>query len=226
MPFFFPSLLSFPLSFPLLSFPLSSFSPTTVDALNKLDSEYAAAEEEAEKLAKERQNKLKEERERMKEEMNKLEEEQNDEHSKVADWAASWDPMAFASEEEREEAEIRHEIKTEEMKIRAAEEKKKNDERKRILLLEMEEKEEKLKIQLAKEGVERKKKEDKARELAEAKARWEADQAREEQRTKSRERRSRQREDKLNAARAGAFVFIGLLFWLKWLCVLPCDLAL
>ena len=86
--------------------------------------------------------------------------------------------------------------------------------------------EEKLKIQLAKEGVERKKKEDKARELAEAKARWEADQAREEQRTKSRERRSRQREDKLNAARAGAFVFIGLLFWLKWLCVLPCDLAL
>jgi hypothetical protein len=61
----------------------------------------------------------------MKEEMDKLEEEQNGEHTKVADWAASWDPMAFASEEEREEAEIRHEIKTEEMKIRAAEEKKK-----------------------------------------------------------------------------------------------------
>ena len=69
----------------------------------------------------------------------------------------------------------------------------------------MNEKEEKLKRQLAKEGIERKKKEDKAREVAEAKARWEEDQAREEQRTKSRERRSRQREDKLNAARAGGF---------------------
>ena len=39
----------------------------------------------------------------------KLEEEQNSEHNKVEQWS-SWDPMKFASAEEREEAEIQHEI--------------------------------------------------------------------------------------------------------------------
>ena len=40
------------------------------------------------------------------------------------------------------------------------------------------------------------------RELAEAKARWEADQKREEKRTQSRQRRLRKREDRLRKARA------------------------
>ena len=138
----------------------------------------------------------------MTEEMNKLEAEQNDEHGKVAEWAASWDPMAFASEEEREEAEIRHEIKMEEMKIRAAEEKKKNDIKMKKLKEDMLIKEEKLKIQLEKEAKARKIIEDKAREVAEAKARWERDLAREEKRTKSREKRTQLRENKLQKARA------------------------
>jgi predicted lactoylglutathione lyase len=173
-----------------------------VDALNALDDEYARAEEEAEKQAQERQQALENEKKKLTEEMNKLEEEQNDEHNKVQEWANTWDPMAFASEEEREEAEIRHEIKMEEMKIRAAEEKKKNDIKMKRMKEEMLVKEEKLRIQLLQEAQERKKQEGKAREVAEAKARWEADQAREDQRTKSRERRHQLREDKLQKARA------------------------
>jgi hypothetical protein len=172
------------------------------EALDKLDAEYAKAEEEAELEAKRRQNELLEERRKMKEEMDRLESEQNDEHDKVKDWAKSWDPMNFASEEEREEAEIQHEIKMEEMKIRAAEEKKKNDMKKKVLEEKMRIKEENLRIQLEKEARERKIREDKARELAEAKARWEQDKAKEEQRTKSRERRLKQREDRLLKARA------------------------
>ena len=170
--------------------------------MNKLDDQYARAEEQAELEAKARQTKLQLERDKMTSELAKVEEEQNQEHSKVTEWGESWDPMAFASEEEREEAEIRHEIKMEEMKIRAAEEKKKNDERRKILEAEMKIKEEKLQIALAQEAVERKEREDKERELAEAKARWESDLAKEENRTKSRERRLKQRSDRLQQARA------------------------
>jgi hypothetical protein len=50
--------------------------------------------------------------------------------------------------------------------------------------------------------VARKKEEDRKRELAEAKARWEADQKREEKRTQSRQRRLHKREDRLRKARA------------------------
>ena len=172
------------------------------EALDKLDAEYARAEEQAEKEANDRQEALVAEREKMKKEMDLLEIEQSKEHGKVEEWAKSWDPMSFASEEEREEAEIRHEIKMEEMKIRAAEEKKKNDEKKAEMEKAMKIKEEKLRVSLEKEAKERKLREDKAREVAEAKRRWEEDKAREEKRTVSRERRIKKREDKLNKARA------------------------
>ncbi len=122
------------------------------DAIDKLDAEFIAAEEKAEKEAAERQAALDAERARMIMEVGKLEEEQNSEHSKVEEWAASWDPMKFASAEEREEAEIQHEIKLEEMKIRQAEESKKREEKRKRLEAEIAVKEAKLKKQLEEEG--------------------------------------------------------------------------
>ena len=122
------------------------------DAIDKLDAEFIAAEEKAEKEAAERQAALDAERARMIMEVGKLEEEQNSEHSKVEEWAASWDPMKFASAEEREEAEIQHEIKLEEMKIRQSEENKKREEKRKRLEAEIAAKEDKLKKQLEVEG--------------------------------------------------------------------------
>ena len=122
------------------------------EAIDKLDAEFIAAEERAEKEAADRQAAMDAERARMITEVGKLEEEQNSEHSKVEEWAASWDPMKYASQEEREEAEIQHEIKLEEMKIREAEERKKREEKRKRLEAELALKEEKLRKQLEAEG--------------------------------------------------------------------------
>lgn len=172
------------------------------EAIEKLDADRIAAEEAAEKLAQERLDQLAQERAKMQQEMEKLRKQQSDEQQKVADWTAQFDDMTYATDEEREEAEIKREIQLEEMRIREKEAQKEREARMARMEAEMKAKEEKLRLQLQEEENERRRREEEKRALAEAEAQWELDMKREEVRTKSRQKRLRKRETRMRQARA------------------------